>query len=176
MSCGCEHRRSNQSWLIIAAVAILAGILLFFLLTTGVAAFANVFNTTTTTVAAGAAVPFTATGPLRNITFTAPSTLTVGPTAGGTYQITYNLNLTSVAAASDTFALTVNGVVQPSTAAGITLAAGQTAPLSMSSTIPIPAGATVQLINTGAATITISSTVGTVTVPSAELNLNRIGP
>lgn len=177
MSFGVCNSGKSNNWLLIAGAAILAGILIFFLLTTGVTAFASVFNTATPTVAAGAAVPFPVTGPLANITFTAPSTLTVGPTAGGTYLVTYRVNLTFAAAGSNTFAVTVNGAPQAATANGVTVAAAGTATVSQTAEIVIPANATVQLVNTSPATSAVlNNTFGGVTVPSAILNLERIGP
>lgn len=168
----CNNGRSN--WLLIAGAAILAGILIFFLLTTGVVAFANVFNTAAVAaVAPGAAVPFTAAGPLKNITFTAPSTLTLGPTAGGTYLVTWSATPIGVTTA---FAVTVNGVVQPSTAGGIVLAAGVPGMVTQTAEINIPSGATVQLVNTSAVTAVLTNAIGGLAVPSAELNLTRIGP
>ncbi len=169
----CNTGRSN-SWILILVAAILAGLLIFFLLTTaGVTAFANVFNTTAVAaVAAGDPVPFTAAGPLENITFTAPDTLTLGPTAGGTYLVQWSATPIGV---NSNFAVTVNGVVQPSTAAGILLAVGVPGIVSQTAEIVIPSGATVQLVNTGLATV-LTNLIGGVAVPSAQLNLVRIGP
>lgn len=96
--CPCPCRRvcpcpsvNHHSAVCCAAILLLAALVLFFFLP--VNAIAGVFSTAVQVIPVGDAAAFENTGPLENITFTAPDTLTVGDNAGGTYLVSYAVNL-----------------------------------------------------------------------------------
>lgn len=171
----CDCKKRNHSWIVLAAIALLVILLLLFLPTT---AFIGLFSTAAQTPGVGAIITFNGVGPADNITFTAPSTATLGANAGGTYLVSYDvslINATQETTVNNTFAVFVNGVLQPSTAAGITLAVGATGHINMASIIRIPEGAAVTLVNVGPDAAHLNNTIGGVTIVSADLNLNRVG-
>lgn len=172
----CCCKKPNHSWIVLAAIAI---VLLLLLLLLPITAFIGLTSTVAQTVAVGAAVTFNVPGPALNIAFAAPSTATIGSNVGGSYLVIYDVNVINTAtegSITNTFAVTVNGVVQPSTVFGRILAPGSTGQVTGSAIITIPAGASVQLINNGPDAAQLTNTLGTTAIVSANLNLDRVGP
>ncbi len=108
-------------------------------------------NTESPTVDMDAAVPFTATEDLQNITFIAPDILCIDEAWGGTYTVAFEVGLANPTGfeLTEAFAVEVNGEIVPGTAAVINIPDEVPVTLRSSTQLTIPGGMAVRLVNVG---------------------------